>query len=367
MNDSNIAIDTSVCLACGNCVDRCIMDNLRLALPPCRQASPLGINYQGIVRLLAAGKEDEAAHELRRSTPFGALLAFLGDSSAEKSCSRGHAGGALQFSKLLRYLVASQPEIIYGGLSRSLPRSRKKAAIIGSGPAGLQAAWSLRMGGHAITVFEAAPMPGVTLLHTPLEEEDSAPAESFSPVPADVLEKTLTVLRKAGIEFRTSSPQGQTALSTLCREYDAVLCACGKAAVLPADGNGHVKDNLFAAGTCVKNRKALNPLQAMASAAKAAHAARNLLEGFDIDYETDARTARGLERFAGLGDGDIPTAEPVETALDIYTAEEAHAEAARCLGCGRPYERNKTCWYCLPCEVVCPTGALRVRIPYLIR
>ena len=53
MNDSNIAIDVSKCLACGNCVDRCIMDNLRLVLPPCRQASLLDINYQGILPLAA--------------------------------------------------------------------------------------------------------------------------------------------------------------------------------------------------------------------------------------------------------------------------------------------------------------------------
>ena len=78
MNDSNIAIDVSKCLACGNCVDRCIMDNLRLVLPPCRQASLLDINYQGILRLAAQGNMTEAARELRRCTPFGGLLAAWG-------------------------------------------------------------------------------------------------------------------------------------------------------------------------------------------------------------------------------------------------------------------------------------------------
>ena len=163
------------------------------------------------------------------------------------------------------------------------------------------------------------------------------------------------------------APKGQADLDSLCAEYDAVLCACGRGAVLPADKNGYVKDNLFAAGSCVKNQKSLTPLQAMASAAKAAHAARNLLEGFDIDYESDERTARGLERFAGLGDREIDDLAPVAPAGGTYTGEEAREEASRCLGCGRPYERNKTCWYCLPCEVVCPTQALHVRIPYLIR
>ncbi|HQT67997.1 MAG TPA: ferredoxin family protein [Acetobacteraceae bacterium] len=25
------------------------------------------------------------------------------------------------------------------------------------------------------------------------------------------------------------------------------------------------------------------------------------------------------------------------------------------------------CWYCMPCEVDCPTGAVTVNIPYLLR
>lgn len=365
MNDSNIAIDTTLCLACGNCVDRCIMDNLRLSLPPCRQASPLGVNYQGVARLLASGKEEDAARELRRSTPFSGILSVLGDPYAEKTCSRGQAGGSLRFADLLRYLVAAQPDIVYGRESRRLPASSKKAAVIGSGPAGLQAAWNLRMGGISVTVFEAAPEAGMTLTHIPAEEAGAA--SPLPAVPAEIMEKTLAMMRDAGILFLTSSPKGQAELDALCAEYDAVLCTCGKGAVLPADKNGHVKDNLFAAGTCVKNQKSLTPLQAMASAAKAAHAARNLLEGFDIDYELDERTARGLERFAGLGDREIADAAPVAPAGSLYTGAEAREEAARCLGCGRPYERNKTCWYCLPCEVVCPTQALHVRIPYLIR
>ncbi|HJD96476.1 NAD(P)-binding protein [Mailhella massiliensis] len=365
MNDSNIAIDTTLCLACGNCVDRCIMDNLRLSLPPCRQASPLGVNYQGIARLLSSGKEEEAARELRRSTPFGGLLSALSDPYAEKACSLGQSGGALRFADLLRYLVAAQPGIVYGAETNRLPSSSKKAAVIGAGPAGLQAAWILRMSGADVTVFEAAPEAGMTLTRIPAEEageNDALPA-----VPAEIMEKTLAMLQGAGIHFLTSCPKGQAELESLCTEYDAVLCACGKGAVLPADKNGYVKDNLFAAGTCVKNQKSLSPLQAMASASKAAHAARNLLEGFDIDYESDERTARGLERFAGLGDREIAEVAPVTPASKLYTEEEARAEASRCLGCGRPYERNKTCWYCLPCEVVCPTQALHVRIPYLIR
>ena len=342
MNDSNIAIDVSKCLACGNCVDRCIMDNLRLVLPPCRQASALGINYQGIVRLAAQGKMKEAARELRRCTPFGGMLAAWGDAPASRACSRGHSGGALNFSGILAYLLRTQEEVIYG-VEERLPRSCRKTVVVGDNAAALQAAYTLRMGGHAVTVLNTA---------SPAAMED---------VPASVMEKTLAMLRTAGIVFESAvSPD----VEKLLKSFDAVILTGAAAEGMNADEYGLVHDNLFAV-----NVEEKNALPAMASAARAAHAARNLLEGFSVDYEGNERVARGLERFHGLSEEqeNAPEAAPVPCSDDGYTEAEVKAEASRCLGCGRPVERNMTCWYCLPCEVVCPTQALHVRIPYLIR
>lgn len=341
MYDSNIAIDVSKCLACGNCVDRCIMDNLRLVLPPCRQASALGINYQGIARLVAQGKMTEAAHELRRCTPFGGLLATWGDAPASRACSRGHSGGALNFSGILAYLVRTQEAVVYG-VEERLPRSCKKAVVAGADAAALQAAYALRMGGHAVTVLSPAPL-------------------AMEGVPAPVLEKTLAMLRSAGIAFDSAvSPD----VEELRKNFDAVILTGAAADGMSADEYGLVRDNVFAVNAGDKS-----PLQAMAAAASAAHAARNILEGFSIDYEGNERVARGLERFHGLTEEqeNAPEALPVPCSHDGYEEAEAKAEASRCLGCGRPVERNMTCWYCLPCEVVCPTQALHVRIPYLIR
>ena len=58
---NNIVVDRDKCIACGVCVERCILDNLRLLLPTCRQACPLDVNCQGYMKLIAAGKEEEAS------------------------------------------------------------------------------------------------------------------------------------------------------------------------------------------------------------------------------------------------------------------------------------------------------------------
>ena len=34
---------------------------------------------------------------------------------------------------------------------------------------------------------------------------------------------------------------------------------------------------------------------------------------------------------------------------------------------GKAYMRYDECWYCMPCEADCPTGAVTVSIPYLLR
>ncbi|MGD9194094.1 MAG: hypothetical protein PVH58_19400, partial [Desulfobacterales bacterium] len=54
----------------------------------------------------------------------------------------------------------------------------------------------------------------------------------------------------------------------------------------------------------------------------------------------------------------------LEQGIDRKTARQ---EAQRCLSCGEPFGKYRTCWFCLPCEVDCPHEALWVEIPYLLR
>ena len=243
---------------------------------PCRAASPLHIDYGSLMCLAASSREREACLALRESTPFGGLLSALGDSLAAKACP--HAAETSIFSVLVRHLVRTFPDISYATLDVH-SSSGKKTLVIGSGPAGLQAAWTLREHGHEVTVFEAAPSPGMTLLHEPVQESSSAPAAPSPAVPADIVERTVDMLSRSGIEFRCSCPVGQSHLSSLCEEYDLVLCACGKGSVFPADADGRINDRLFAAGTCVKNQKLLGALQSMAFARKTALAACRALNG----------------------------------------------------------------------------------------
>ena len=217
ISDVNIKVKRDLCYACGVCVERCIMDNLRLSLAPCRQACPLDINCQGYVRLIAQGREKEAAEELRLHTPFGAILGRVCSHPCEAVCERGDIDGPVHIRALKRYLADAYPEISHR-VPPLAPDTGLTVDIVGSGPAGLSAAYVLGQQGHRVTVLESAPEPGGLLRYG---------IPSFR-LPTETLKRTVSTLEEMGVRFQTGKNVGQDLeLDGLEREADAVILAMG--------------------------------------------------------------------------------------------------------------------------------------------
>jgi NADPH-dependent glutamate synthase beta subunit-like oxidoreductase len=154
ISDINIFINRDLCYACGICVERCILDNLRLSVAPCRQKCPLQMNCQGYIRLIVQGKEEEAAAEMHRQTPFSGILGRICHRPCEAVCERANVDGPVHIRALKRYLSDLYPHIA-GRRPEAPLETGKRAAVIGSGPAGLTAAYELRSRGHKVVVYEA--------------------------------------------------------------------------------------------------------------------------------------------------------------------------------------------------------------------
>ncbi len=217
MSDINIKVNRDLCYACGLCVDRCIMDNLRLSVAPCRQACPLHMNCQGYVRLIAQGRWEDAARELCAYTPFGAILGRVCSHPCEKACERRNVDDAVHIRALKRCL-ADGPDGVDPDALQVPADTGHRVAVIGSGPAGLQVAYDVRRQGHEVTIYEADSAPGGLL-------RNAIPAFRL---PVETVDRAIRDLEGMGISFHPGQALGRELdLNDLIKAFDAIVLALG--------------------------------------------------------------------------------------------------------------------------------------------
>jgi len=220
----NIRIDRDKCNACGRCVEICVLDNLRLKLSPCRQACPLGINCQGYIRDLAQGKMDQGLAKVREAVPFAGILGRVCSRSCEAACNRVKVDNQpVAIRDLKRYLFDQDGQ---PWLPSPPPQRNQKVAIVGAGPAGLTAAFYLRLYGFQVRLYDRESAPG-GLLRWAIPE--------FR-LPGEVLQRELNFLEALKVDFQANRILGKDLdFEKLEREFAAVLLAVGAYGVMKLD------------------------------------------------------------------------------------------------------------------------------------
>jgi len=185
---------------------------------PCRAACPLGIKVQGFISLLSRSKVDEALRLINEVAPLASVLGRVCTHPCESSCKRGEVDNPVYIQALHRFAADNASGIKY---SRKAPAgSRKeKVAIIGSGPAGLTAAWELARRGFTPTIFESHAVAGGML----------ATGIPRFRLPREVREREVEAIRELGVDIKTGITVGRdVTLSDLkAREYKAFFIAIG--------------------------------------------------------------------------------------------------------------------------------------------
>ena len=134
---------------------------------------------------------------------------------------------------------------------------------------------------------------------------------------------------------------------------------------------------VFAGGDAVTGPSSV--VHAMADGKAAAESIHRLLQGHSLSYGRNYLSGPYITGFSiDLSRGTPQPRVSLPRNQDVgprnfaelekgMTEEQARREADRCLSCGLPEGYYRSCWYCLPCEIVCPEDALIVEIPYLLR
>ena len=122
--------------------------------PMCQEGCPIHTNIPEVIRLLKDNKLDEAGRMLFENNPLTTVCSLVcnHEKQCEGHCVRAIKGAPVHFSVIENYISSTYASQMTQGPA---PSNGKKAAIIGSGPAGLTIAVILARYGYDVTIFES--------------------------------------------------------------------------------------------------------------------------------------------------------------------------------------------------------------------
>ncbi len=184
----------------------------------CAGHCPAHINIPGYLKHVRKGNLGEAARVLMRYNPIPAITGRVCPIFCEPQCNRAEFDDSVAIHLVERGVGDYILDHVVECFVPPQTTSGKKIAIIGSGPAGMTAAFYLRKSGHEVTVYERMPEAGGMLSY------------SIPPfrLPKDVVRRQVQALQSMGIRFEVGSTiTDPRAIDQMQSSFDAVLLAGG--------------------------------------------------------------------------------------------------------------------------------------------
>ena len=197
-------IEASRCVQCGMCHEAC----------------PTHMDAPEYIRAIWQDDLKEAVRQIYNTNPFAHTCGRVCTHRCETACSIGKRGEPIAIRWLKRYAMdAFTPEQVREivGIPQVAPSGRC-IAIVGSGPAGLTAAYDLARQGHQVTVFEGLDKPG------------GMPRWGIPEyrLPYERLDADIAVIEAMGVQIRCNTWVGRDiGMSQLRDDFDAVLLGLG--------------------------------------------------------------------------------------------------------------------------------------------
>ena len=131
-------------------------------VPQCQKGCPISTPIPEVIKLLKANKLDEAGKMLFENNPLTTVCSLVCNhqNQCEGHCVLGRKGAPVHFSTIESYISTTYANKMTQGPA---PSNCMRAAIIGSGPAGLTIAVILARYGYDVTIFEGKDKVGGVL------------------------------------------------------------------------------------------------------------------------------------------------------------------------------------------------------------
>lgn len=195
-----------------------LSDHVGDCRPPCVKACPGETDCQGYVGLIANGEYLEALKVIKEQLPLPTSIGLVCPHPCETACRRQLVEAPVAIAALK--VFAGEFDLYSGNafVPEIKAPTGKKVAIVGSGPAGLTAAYFLAVEGHETTVFEAMPQPGGMLRYGIPEYR----------LPKRILDQEIDIIRSMRVVIRTNTRLGEDiSLEELRETHDAVFLGIG--------------------------------------------------------------------------------------------------------------------------------------------
>lgn len=193
-------------------------------IPFCHQGCPLGNIIPEFNDAVYRQNWAEAYEILSATNNFPEFTGRICPAPCESACVLGINQPAITIEEIEKHII----EIAFDkGLVqpyKSIVRTGKNVAVVGSGPAGLAAAAQLNYAGHTVTVFERDDEPGGLLRYGIPDFK----LEKW------VVERRIALMQEEGVIFKCNSEVGVNVnLHDLLRTYHSIVLAGGS--TIPRD------------------------------------------------------------------------------------------------------------------------------------
>ena len=238
-------VDKDKCVACGQCVENCQPNAVRLGqklctsdphvsdayesdrevpwdkssynvdyrttrtdvMPsgtaPCKAQCPAHVPVQGYIKLASQGRYTEALELIKKENPFPAVCGRICNKACEDACTRGDIDSPIAIDDIKKFIAEKDLEAKHRFVPKIVNQTGKpfdeKIAVIGAGPAGLSCAYYLAVKGYPVTVYEKEKaLGGMLTMGIP----------SFR-LEKDVINAEIKVLKDLGVKFKTGVEVGK--------------------------------------------------------------------------------------------------------------------------------------------------------------